>query len=214
MAKELIKEGMTSNVITVANHTANTWTIERRVSSDALLVSIGVLANSGDIDIALYTFGADGYGEYKVLEFPTISNSNTGLTIKKASVVLGNVKLVITTSGIASFSVDLKGLSSGELNAKIQGAETLTITRTVVDTIPRLLLPSSMLDRSGMIIKNNSMIGTVYVGTSEAAVTTGKETSTWLVDARDILALDIKGGVAIWCVGSQNGLNLSVIEGG
>ena len=80
---------------------------------DAILVSAFVSSVTGTFDLAVYTETEPGKSVL-VDSFPTISSPSGSLVVRKSSDVLGNLRLVATTTGACTYEVRVKGLSAGD----------------------------------------------------------------------------------------------------
>lgn len=180
--------------------------------SDAVLVSLYVISVSGTLDLAIWTQTEDGKDILRT-SFPTISSPTTNLVLKKGTDIISQVRLELTTSGAAEFEIYAKAVPAAEASIRVLGADTATATQTDITTTPSLLVPVSLSDRSGLIIKNNNSLGgsTLYIGFSplETAPTTG-----YPITAQESLGMDLSAGVSLYARSSAGTSDIRILQAG
>lgn len=181
------------------------------LEADTMLISLYVAEiTSGQLDVELYTVGRDGH-ELQVVKFPSITGPTTELLMKKAAVALSNMRLVVTYTGACRYSIIGKGLSLGETSVDILAPTQIVASQLTLTTTPTAIIPLSLEDRKGVVIKNNSDKKILYVGgtLSEANSTTG-----WPISPGETLAADVAAGQTIYGVASDNTVDVRILEAG
>ncbi len=134
------------------------------ISSDSVLVSLFVKSiDSGTLIVTVFTVGTDGQ-ELSVIQFPVITAPSIDLLLKKAATTLTKLRIDVTYTGDCEFEIRAKGLSGGISSVKIENAASITASQTNVTTTPSVLIPSSLVDRAGLIIMNYSLSSVMYIG--------------------------------------------------
>lgn len=181
------------------------------VDSENLLVSAAIVSTTGDIDIKVYTQGGDDGQELEIISYPTISAPTTSLVMKKTAQTLQRVRVEVTYTGACSFNIRARGISGGAASVSILGASNASATAATVTTTAGVLVPSALTDRAGVVLKNNNLSGTMYVGFSlaEAAVSTG-----YPIGPQEALALDVDSGVEVFAVADAGTIDVRLLEAG
>lgn len=180
------------------------------LDSDTFQTSLFVSSISGTLDISISTIAGEGK-EKEVITYSNITTPSTELDLKKAATAMGVVKVVATYTGDCSFELRAKGLSSGETSAKIQSANAATASQISVTNTPTILVAAAMTDRKGIIIKNNSSNGILYIGflAAQAASSVG-----YPLARGEALAIDIGAGATLWGVSGSGTIDVRIIEAG
>lgn len=186
------------------------WTLS--TDADALLVSLYVTSVSGNLDVSVYTQIEEGK-DLLVANFPTISAPTANLLLKKAAQIINQVKIVATWDDATEFEIYGRGVSAAESSVKILGNGVATASQTNILTSPTLVIPASITDRSGVVIKNNNGLGgaAIYFGFSiaEASLETG-----YPLSAQESIALDVASGVEIYAISTVGTTDLRILQGG
>jgi hypothetical protein len=167
----LIPPGKTKKLIEETLTSAGTTEVHFSIDADSFLSSLFVESTSGDLDIEFFTFTEDGQ-EVSLFSFPTISAPTADLLLRRAGVSMSNVKAVITYTDAVSYRLDVKPLQAGELETRILGATDAQNSQLTINTgVAQVLIPASLTDRAGLIVRNNNTTGTLYVGYTIASTT-------------------------------------------
>jgi len=176
--------------------------------ADTLLLSVFVRSVSGNVTVSCSTFTLPGEAT-TVIDFPTVSAPTTELLLKKAAVALANCQLSINHTAACELQVVAKGLTAGELNARILAANTATAYSVSVTNTAAVLIPAVLTDRSGLVIKNTSTAN-VYIGFTLAEAS---PTSGWLLTQGESLSIDLAAGQAVFAVrGTPGTSDIRIIE--
>lgn len=187
--------------------------LERRetLEADTVLVSLWVRSlPAGSLTVRVYTYTTTGE-ETEVLAFPVVSAPTVDLLLRKAALAMGNLRIEVTHTGTCTFQLVAKGLATGEASVKILGAESLRVTQVDVTTTPVLLVPASLEDRSGILVKHWGTVGDLYLGESAAA---SALSVGFPLAPRDALAIDLAAGVALYGRASAGTIDVRLVEGG
>lgn len=194
--------GRTEKVLIVENQVAGVYRYVIGVDCDAVLASLYVeTVNSGTLDIAAITYSGD-YTEDKTapaFAYPTLTAPTGGLLLKKAAAVMSWLEFLVTSTGTTSYEIHVKGISAGESTVKISGSAGATSSSTTVGTSPTLIIPTSLTDRSGLIIKNYTAGSILYIGFTpgEAQPSTG-----YPLVYGESMGMDLSSGATLYGYGT------------
>lgn len=206
--------GRTEKVVIVENQVAGTYRYVIGIDTDAIFSSLYVeTVNSGTLDISVITYSGD-YSEDKVAEvfsFPTLSAPTGELILKKGAAVMSWVEFVVTSTGTTSYELYVKGVSSGESTVKISGStDAVATAQGILGGMPVLLIPISLTDRSGLIVKNYTSGGILYIGFSSAQA---NPSTGYPLIYGESMGMDLAGGATLYGYGTTP-IDVRVIEGG
>lgn len=181
------------------------------LDSDTFQTSLFVSSISGSLTITLSTITGEGK-EKEVITYSPVTSPSTQLDLKRAATAMGVIKATAVFTGACSFELRAKGLSNGQMSATIQSATTAKASQITVNTTPIILLPAALVDRKGVIIKNNGN-GThiLYLGFSGAQASTG---TGYPIGKGEALALDVAPGAVLWAVSGNGEIDVRIIEAG
>jgi hypothetical protein len=190
-----LSPGKIITVVQADNFLAGTRSYTFTSDSDAVLFSLWVdSVPTGSLSVTIYTF-TENSKEVSVLAFPTITASTTELLLRKTAVSLSNLRVEIAlTTGTASLEVRARGLTAGESTAKISGQTTWTVTQASITTAPSSLVPASLVDRNGLVIKNAGS-NSIYLGET---VVNATPALGWPLSPGESLAMDLGAGQSIY----------------
>jgi hypothetical protein len=181
------------------------------LDSDTFQTSLFVSSISGSLTITLSTITGEGK-EKEVITCSPVTSPSTQLDLKRAATAMGVIKATAVFTGACSFELRAKGLSNGQMSATIQSATTAKASQINITGTPAILLPAALIDRKGVIIKNNGN-GThiLYLGFSQAQASTG---TGYPIGKGEALALDVAPGAVLWAVSGNNTIDVRIIEAG
>ena len=206
-----LEQGKTILVMSQTSSGPGTEVRSFSVECDTVQTSLFVSSITGTLSVVISTITENGQAK-EVIEYNDITAVSTSLLIKKAATTMGAIRAVATFSGACSFELRAKGLSSGETSAKIQSATIGKASQLTVGTLPIVLVPAAMTDRSGIIVKNNSNgAATLYLGFSaaEALPAVG-----YPIGSKEALGLDIGAGAVLWGSSGSHQIDVRLIEAG
>ena len=181
------------------------------LDSDTFQTSLFVSSISGSLTITLSTITGEGK-EKEVITYSPVTSPSTELDLKRAVSAMGVIKATAVFTGACSFELRAKGLSNGQMSATIQSATTAKASQINISGTPAILLPAALVDRKGVIIKNNGTGAHVlYLGFSQAQASTG---TGYPLGKGEALALDVAPGAVIWAVSGNNTIDVRIIEAG
>jgi len=206
----VLQPGKTLLVMGEAVLAAGSQTRIFTLDSDTFQTSLFVSSITGQLDITIYTLTQEGR-EKEVITYSNVTATTNELLLKKAATAMGVVKVVAVYTGACSFELRAKGLSSGETSAKIQSANVARASQITIYTNSAILLPAALSDRKGVIVKNNSNNGTLYIGFSQ---TQAASSIGYPLGKGEALSLDIGAGATLWAVASSGLIDVRIIEAG
>lgn len=179
--------------------------------TDAILVGLWVdSVSSGDLNVVLTTLTQDGE-EDAVITFPAVSAGTTNLLLRKSATILQRFKIIATYTGICQYKVYVRAISgSGESSTRIIGSASLTTDQVSINTTPSVLIASSLEDRTGLVIKNWSVGGNLFVSEDISKL----PARGYPLAPKDALALDIAAGVTIYAVSDSGTLDIRFGQAG
>lgn len=184
---------------------------EGSILTDSILATLWVNSiGSGTLSVSIYTL-TDVGKEALLFSFPVVSASTTNLLLKKAAISLQRFRIVATYTGICNYEVYVRAVEgAGESSSVIQGAGSLTSDQTSIGTTPTILIASILTDRQGLVVKNWSTTGNLFI--SESA---GKLPGQgWPLAPKDAIALDVGAGTAIYGVSDAGTLDIRILQAG
>lgn len=187
--------------------------VQAVMQTDTLLVTLFVSSAAADLVVTVYGFTDDDTNrKVPLFIFPTISSPTANLVLKRAAVTTARVLIEASYAGAASFEIYVRGIQAGLSDTKIIGAENLRMSQKDITTgAPQVLIASALSDRSGVLVKNWSATGNIYVGASslEATVADG-----YPLGPKDAISIDIQAGVAIYAVAETSTVDVRLVEVG
>lgn len=191
---------------------AGSWQITFQLDADTVLFSLwlGEL-QSGTFDVSVFTATKPDSGEETLIaSFPQLTVASTDLLLRKAATALSTVIVRITATGPATFDIRAKGLGTGDASVRIEGAAVWSVGQVTVGTTPQIVVPASLADRSGLVIKNFST-NFLYVAELAAKATTALG---YPLGAGESLAFDLQAGQEIWGVANTGTVDVRSAQAG
>lgn len=179
------------------------------LEADSCLISLWVSSlSSGSLSVEVSTITEVGR-EFPIITFPAVTGPTSNLLLKKASLAMSRVVVRVIATGVCSFDVDLRGIGAGEASTKIVGSSNAVAVKYAATSTPGIVIPSTLSDRNGLVLKNNGPTGILYMGFSlaEATLATG-----YPLAVGESLALDIAAGVNIYGVSSGGTLDIRTMQ--
>lgn len=179
------------------------------LEADSCLISLWVSSiSSGSISVTVSTITELGR-EFPIIAFPAVTGPTTNLLLKKASLAMSRVVIRVIATGPCAFDVDLRGISAGETSTKIVGSSNAVSVKYAATSTPGVVIPSTISDRNGLIIKNNGPSGTLFMGfsLSEATLATG-----YPIAVGESVAIDVAAGATIYGVSSGGTLDIRTMQ--
>jgi len=205
--------GKVLTVLSEAPTAAGTSSRRFSIESDSVLVSVFATAVTGTVDIKVYTqAGDDDTQDVEVISFPTLSAPTSFLLLRKSAVVMQYVRIEATYTGSCSFTIKAKAINAGETSVSILSSGNFTASQNdVTNGAAELVIPVSLTDRDGLILKNNSTSGILYIGESSVAA---NSTTGYPIYPGESLAMDIAAGATVWGIADVPTLDVRILESG
>lgn len=216
MATTPLQPGAQSRIFVQSPSAAGVQTATVTTEADTILISLYAASVTGTLDVKVYNIvgPAQTGGQPRrslAFAFPTLSATTTDLLLRRAAVTTEQVEIEVTYDSACSFELWARAVYGGTTDARILGAASLRVSQVTVGTTPVILIPASLTDRSGIVIKNWSTSADLYVGESaaKADISVG-----YPLAARDGLAVDLAAGQAVWGVASTGTVDVRLGESG
>lgn len=185
---------------------------EGSIASDSVLVTLWVNSvTSGDLQVTVYTLTDNGK-EKEIITFPTLAAPTTELLLRKSAISLQRFRVVATYSGICDYEIYVRAIEgAGESSSRITGATSWRVSQEDVTTSAAVLIAASLEDRQGVLVKNWSSSGTVFIAEQLASATIS---IGYPLAPKDALALDIAAGTAVYAVSDAGTVDIRIVEAG
>lgn len=180
-----------------------------QLDADTVLFSLWVGDLTGTLTVRAYTAAKAGE-EIQVAEFPVLTTETGELLLRKAAVAMSTVVVRIDVTGSATIDLRAKGLGTGDASVKIQGASVWSVSKTTATTVASELVPATLTDRAGLVIKNFGA-NFLFVAETEAKATTA---IGYPIGPGESLAFDLQAGQAIWGVSDVGSLDIRCAQAG
>lgn len=178
--------------------------------SDTVLVTLWATSVAATLTVEVYAFTDTGK-DVLLFSFPVLNAGTTDLLLKRASIATQRVYIKATYAGACDYEVYVRAISGGISDARILGAGSLRVSQADIPPVATLLIPAALTDRAGIVIKNWSTSGNLYLAESLAkAIAMGG----WPLAPRDIIAMDVDAGVSIYAISDAGTLDIRIIEAG
>lgn len=187
--------------------------IERQVSleTDAVLVTLFATTVAGTLNVSVYATTADDGRESLLFSFPQLNAATTNLLLRRSSVTTKRVRIVVSYSDACTYEIYARAVFAGTSDTRILGASGFEVDKQIVNTTNITLIPSTLVDRSGLLVKNWSNTQTIFIAESSAKLTAGKG---YPLAPKDALALDVSAGVTVWAVSDIAGADVRIAQSG
>lgn len=207
----LLKTGLQEVVLRSSPAAAGVITKDISVQSDAALFLLWVDSVVGTLEVEVYGILDESNKEVLILSFPVVSAATTEIIQKRSGTIPTRLRVKVTHTGACSFDLSARAVSTGSSDTRILGGASLKVSRKTVNSSPTLLVPSSLVDRTAIAIKNWSTAGTIYVGETIAKA---NQNNGWPIGPKDALGLDIQAGVELYATAVDGPCDIRIIESG
>jgi hypothetical protein len=205
-----LPEGKTTPLLVVNPAEQGTWIVEFSLDADSVLLSLFVDSiTSGSLSVEAFAVADEGK-EVSIIEFPTITGPTTNLLLRKAAVALSRIKVVVTSTGPASFDLRARGIGAGESTVRIVGASDLVTSTATVTTTPTSILPVTLTDRLGVVLRNWTG-NVIYLAETAAKA---NPTQGYPIGIGESLGLDIQAGQEVWAATASGSSDVRIMEAG
>lgn len=209
----LLEVGVQERLIAEAPSAAGTTAKEISVQSDTVLVTLWVQSVAADLTVNVWAFTDDARTRKVLLfSFPVISAPSVNLLLRRASITTSRVFVEAVYTGACDYEIHIRAVEAGLSDSRILGANGLRMSQVdVTSAVPVLLVPVSLVDRAGIVFKNWSSSGTIYVGASTLQATTALG---YPLGPKDAVAMDVAAGVTIYGRADAGTVDVRVAEAG
>jgi hypothetical protein len=214
-----LNKGVQQSVLRREETLAGTAEATFAVSTDSLLTTLFVEIASGSLDVGVYAITVGGTGEstppHEVLlySFPTINAPTVNLLVQSAAAVTQKVRIKATWTGSVKFDVQARAIDGGASKTQVITAGSIEMDQKTINTgAPQVLIPLSLVDGVGFLVKNWSINGAiVYVAETSAKAIPAKG---FPVSPGDCFDVSVKAGQAYYASSTVDGADLRIIKGG
>lgn len=213
MSTTPLHPGRQTRIFNESPATAGTSIAQLSNEADTILLTLWVEAVSGDLDVNVYAFTDDLFQRRTLLfSFPTISAPTANLLLRRAAITTQRIQVEATYTGACQFEMHARAIYAGLVETRIVGSSDLEMTQVTVPVGPAVnVIPAALTDRAGLVIKNWSTAGDVFLGATAAQAAAG---NGYPLAARDAIALDVNAGVEVWAVATGGSADLRIAQAG
>lgn len=191
---------------------AGTTSRECSVQSDTVLATLWVESIAGSLDVTIYAFTDDDHARrVAIASFPSITAPTTFLLQKRGSIATSRVQVEAVYTGIVNYEIYIRAIQAGLVDTRILGANTLRMSQKDVTAVVSTLLPASLTDRAGIVVKNWSAAGTAFLGGVAGEAT---QAAGFPLGPKDALAVDLAAGQAVWAISDGGTIDIRISEAG
>ena len=206
----LLKTGLQELVIREAPVAGGVITRDMSIQSDAALFLLWVNSTAGDVTVEVYGILADDK-EVFVLSFPKINTPSIEISQKRTGTVPTRLRVKVTHTDACDLELYARAVSTGSSDTRLLGGASLKVSKKTVNSVASLLVPSSLVDRAAIAIKNWSSTGTIYIGETIAKA---NQNNGWPIGPKDALGIDLQAGVEIYATAVDGPCDIRIIESG
>jgi hypothetical protein len=206
--KGKIPHQVTCTLIDEATSGAGTTEVQASIEGDSVVVSLFAEVVTGTLDVTVYTLTEDGK-ELEIISFPQLSAPTSELLLKKAALAMSRIRVEATYTGQATYEVRAKPISAGETSVRLLGASEGKASQITIPSTATVLIPASLTDRSGLIVKNFDNSKTIYLGYTLAETTTG---NGYPLGPQESMGMDIAAGVTIYAISDSPSADVRIME--
>ena len=207
----ILKTGLQEIVLRAAPVSAGTITKDLSIQSDAALFLLWVNSTAGDITVEIYGILDSDNKEVLLTSFPKLNAPSIEISQKRTGTAPTRLRVKVTHTAGCDFELSARAVSTGSSDTRILGGATLKVSKKTVNSNASLLVPSSLLDRTAIAIKNWSSSGTIYIGETIAKA---NQNNGWPIGPKDALGLDIQAGVELYAIAVDGPCDIRIIESG
>lgn len=187
------------------------------VQSDSILVTLFATTVGGTVDVEVYAITQGGPGtsdpahEALLFAFPQLSAPSGSLLLQTAAATTARVRVKATWTGAAKFDVNARAINGGSSNTRVVAATTAVTDAMSVNTgTPQILIPPSLVDGIGFLVKNWSSNGAlIYISEDPTKI----PSQAWVLTPGETFDISVKGGQTWFAASSIDGANLRIVRG-
>lgn len=210
----MINSGVQVRLIAESPLAAGTTAVQDNVQSDAILVTLFATSVTGTLDVAVYATTDDApTGEEALLfSFPQLSAATTNLLLRRSTITTTRFRIKVTYSAACTYELHVRAVNAGTSDVRLLGATAATAYSKLVGLAVATLIPAPLTDRSGLVLKNYSLVNTIYIGYTAAEATLAG--GGWPMAPGEQLGLDITAGVTVWASATGAATDVRIMEAG
>lgn len=207
----VLHNGTQARVLAETTTGAGESRAEGSIQSDSLLATLWVDSiSSGTLTVSLWTLTDTGK-ETKLFTFPTLTGPSTELLLRKSGNSMQRYYVKAEYTGVCQYEVYVRAIEgAGESSARILGSDSLRTSSSAVTTTAAVLIPASLTDRSGLVIKHWGGTGNLFLSED----ITKLPSAAYPLSPKDAIAMDVAAGVTIYAVSDSGSLDIRVAESG
>lgn len=197
---------------------ASTFDVVFVNQADAVLLTLFVNSTAGDVDVKLYNITQGGPAdsqppqESQVLSFPTVNAPTATLLVQVAPVTTSRLRLKVTTTGAADFEVQARAINGGASNTRVISSSSIRTDQKTINTgAPQEIIPASLTDQIGFMIRNWSANGANIFWSTDVSKATPAQ--GWPLSPGDVSSISVRGGQAVYASSDVDGADLRLVEG-
>lgn len=226
----LIHTGTQVQLVAESTTGSGTTTREGSVQSSAILVSLFVNSiASGTLSVTVRTLTDTGK-EVDIITFPVVSGPTANLLLRKSGDTLQRFKVIATYTDSCEYEIYVKAVdgggvqdvtilgqpidvnvTGGDIDVTIVPPSAWTTHQETVTAVAALLIPASISDRKGILVKNWSTTTDVYIAESLIAA---DPATAYPLSARDAVALDLTAGSSVYAVTISGTADVRIVQAG
>lgn len=178
--------------------------------ADTVLLMLRVTAASGSVTVTARAWVNEQPGE-TLVTYPTVTAPTGTFLLRRAPITSQQVQVTVTYTDACAYELHGRAIYSGLTDARILGAGSMRVSQVTVPTTPTVLVPASLTDRAGIIVKSWSTSGDLFIATDIPSTTT---LTGYPLAPRDSLSIDLSAGVVLYGVASAGTIDCRTAEVG
>lgn len=214
-----LNKGVQKSVLSKNELSAGYDEVTLAVDTDSVLTTLFVESLTGSLNVDVYAITVGGTGDstppHEVLlySFPTITSPTANLLVQTAAAVTKKLRIKATWTGPAKFDVQARAIDGGASKTQVITAGSIEMDQVTINSGPaQVLIPVSLVDEVGFLVKNWSSNGAVvYVAETAGKATTSKGFPLAPGDSFDV---SVKAGQAYYATATIDGADLRIVKGG
>lgn len=209
----VLDSGVEKRAMLISDSAAGSAETDAIIQTDTVLATLFVDSVAGNLNVNVWAVTDDDHlRKILLFSFPTISAPTTNLVLKRAAISTARIFIEAIYDDAASFEVRIRAISGGISDTKIIGAASLTMSQlNITSGAPQILIPSSLTDRAGLLVKNWNGSGNLFLGATalEATLAGG-----YPLAPRDAISMDVQAGVTIYAVADVAAVDTRIVQVG
>ena len=180
------------------------------LESDTVLVTVHVGSVVGELEVSVHPLAGNQVGDALIV-FPKLTGPTASFLMRRAAICPSQIRVVASYTGACTYEVYCRAIQAGLFDARILGSPDWRVSPAEVTTTPALLIPASLNDRAGILVKNWSATRNVYLSHTLAGATSA---AGYPLAPRDAISMDLSAGSEIYAVAEGGTAELRIVEAG